>query len=209
MSRFNIIEGLSPDAQRSYKSLYIKLENISNKIECININNDEIINDLPIISEEVSNNLLNSIFEFSEYIYSCSEYIGQIIRIKCREIFKGEELSDGFNSILLNYQKYIVGNKKSKIYSHVVIGNYLKNANIWYDIIHCIRTEETHYGTGRITIDENNTKYLRYENVCRSGRGNKREINISIKKLNIIYLQFCDYVKQLDDIIIYLDSISI
>lgn len=198
-----ILEILPISAQRRYNSLYIKSGNINSKIEAIRSLNDSIIDNLPIISNENSSCLLNYIYEVSEYIYSCTEYIGQIIRDICRVEFR-EELSDGFNKMLSGVEKYKNGVRKSEVYSDSVIRNYIDSGRVWYDIIHDIRTEETHYGSGIIEVDISNSKWLLYKNLCRNGKGNKKEINISLENIVNIYNQFDLYVKQLDDVIKYI-----
>lgn len=209
MNNYNeeVIEILTPPAKKSYISLHRKSQNINSKISFINELNKNIIDGLPTINESDKVELLNSIYEVSEYFYCCMEYICQIIRDACR-ISISEELKDGFNSLLSDIDRFREGKKQSKVYSDIVIRNYISQAEEWYNIIHDIRTEETHYGSGEILVDENNTRWLIYKNTLRSGRGNTKEILISIDQLSKIHFSYSMFLNQLDIVIKYIVSLT-
>lgn len=142
MKIFNedVFNQLTPSSQKSYISLCRKSENINNKLIIIEDIKKNIISGLPQINENDKVCLLNNIYEFCEYMYACMEYAGQIIRDTCRLNIRGEELKDGFNSVLEDVLKFKDGKKQSKIFSNIIIRNYILQSQEWYNIIHAIRT---------------------------------------------------------------------
>lgn len=197
----NIFIQLSPQSQKSYISLCRKSENIKNKLIIIEDIKQNIIKGLPQINENDKVNLLNNIYEFCEYMYACMEYTGQIIRDVCRSNIRGEELKDGFNSILKDVIKFKNGNKQSKIFSNIVLKNYILQTQEWYDIIHSIRTEETHYGNGDIQISDTKADSIVYCNTLRNGKGNLKDLTIDIEYFSQISTLFNMFLIQLDTII--------
>lgn len=207
MGRINeedILKILTPSAQRCYKSLYTKSGNIESKMNLIEKFNLKIINELPRRNESNQKELLNCIYEFSEYIYSCMEYIAQIIRDICRCAMK-EELKDGFNKLLSDLDNFNNGKKQSILYSNIVIRNYIAQPKEWYDIIHDIRTEETHYGSGTILVNEQNNRWLLYQNSLRNGKGNKKDIKISLENIIQIGHAYKIFLDGLDNVIEYIN----
>lgn len=194
----NILNQLTPRSQKSYISLCRKSENIKNKLILIEDIKNNILKDLPQINENDKVNLLNNIYEFCEYMYSCMEYTGQIIRDVCRLSIRGEELKDGFNSVLEDVIKFKDGKKQSKIYSNIVIRNYILQSQEWYNIIHAIRTEETHYGNGDIQINDSKANSLIYINILRNGKGNLKDLQIDIDRFSEIFTLFTMFLIQLD-----------
>ncbi|WLF70981.1 hypothetical protein Q6375_08375 [Clostridium septicum] len=209
MKRYNeeIIELLDPPAKKCYISLCRKSNNIYNKITLINELNKKVIKGLPLIQENDKCEILNNIYEVSEYFYSCMEYVGQIIRSVCKISIK-EELKDGFNSVLNDINKFKDGKKQSIAYSNIAIRNYISQSEEWYNIIHCIRTEETHYGTGEIQVNDKDSKWLIYKNTLRNGKGNIKEIHLSLNELSQIYFSYCMFVDQLDTMIKYIYNLN-
>ncbi len=207
MHNEEIVKLLAPHAKKCYISLCRKSNNINNKIILINKLNKKIIKDLPLVHENDKCEILNNIYEVSEYFYCCMEYVGQIIRSVCKISIK-EELKDGFNSVLNDIDKFKNGKKQSTAYSNIVIRNYISQSKEWYDIIHCIRTEETHYGTGEIEVNNTDSKWLIYKNTLRNGKGNVKEINLSLNELSQIYFSYCMFIDQLDTIIKYIYNLN-
>lgn len=190
-------ELLQSDSYRAYRSIIRKSENIKNHLEIINEVYDNIITSLPDDSASEKNRLVYSIHDYCENIYTCMEYILQVLRSEYRVIYRQGTLIDSFNKTLNDIKK----NPSKPIYSNnIVLTTYILNSQIWYDVIHDIRTEETHNGMGEVEVDLEEKK-LFYVNTLRRSSDGSKNVKIDIKNFNDIYIQFCMYVNELDNLL--------
>jgi len=210
LSNLNEINGilldediLSPYAYRSYKSIIRKNQNIKGHILIISEVYNKIISSPPTIEISDENTIICSLSDCFENIYSCMDYLSQVLRQVYKSIYKGLELPDGFNSILKEVIKddKRPQERKKDIYKDKILKNYILKSKSWYNIVHQIRTEETHYGMGKLKIEYGK---LIYENQNRNGETDK--IKFHIFSVKDIYIQFCSYINELDKIILNLNE---
>lgn len=194
---------LTPYADRSYRSIIRKSENVFRHLSIIEETRRNILSSLPTIEPGEADRLICSLQDFCENIYSCMDYLSQILRQEYKKIYRGSELPDGFNSILKGLIKDMErpADKKKEIYKDGVLSGFILKSKIWYEVVHSIRTEETHYGMGEILAQE---KSLIYKNQNRSG--DSEDITFDVSNAQEIFFMFCDYINELDKLVINLNS---
>jgi hypothetical protein len=196
-------ELLNPYAYRSYRSIIRKNDNIRGHLLIINEMLVKVMDSLPVIQQDDENRMICSLQDCCENIYACMDYLSQVLRQVCKQKYRGTELLDGFNSILKDVLKdeERSKDKKKAIYENRVLKNYILKAKYWYDIVHSIRTEETHYGMGHLKVEDDKIIYC---NLNRNGESETIEFEMSL--INEIYLQFCNYINELDKLVISFSS---
>lgn len=197
-------EILNPYAYRSYRSIIRKAENIRGYLIVINDLYHKINNSLPVIEPYDENRIICSLQDCCENIYSCMDYLSQVLRQVCKENYKGVELPDGFNDILKDVEKYekTPNVEKRPMYKNRILRSYILKAKFWYEVVHDIRTEETHYGMGELTIDGGK---IYYHNLRRSKRNKSDETNeivFDLPLINGIVDEFFNYINELDKLIL-------
>ncbi len=190
---------LNPYALRSYRSILRKSNNIEGHFLIVNEMIRKIDVSLPEIQKDDENKLICSLQDFCENIYACMDYLSQVLRELYRQRYRGSELPDGFNSILKDIEKNDERpkEKKKSIYNDRVLKGFIKKAQPWYDIVHRIRTEETHYGMGNIKVEEGR---MIYYNLDRWNNGDNIKFEITL--INDVFVQFCNYINELDGLIL-------
>lgn len=199
-------EILNPYAFRSYRGIIRKNENIKGHILVINDMYKKILESLPTIEPDDENRIICSLHDCCENIYSCMEYLSQVLKQVYKKIYKGVELPDGFNDILKDVVKYEKdpNEEKRPMYKNKILRSYILKAKHWYEIVHDIRTEETHYGMGELIIENDELIYYNLKRSKRNGNRESKEIKFHILKLNEIYAEFCNYINELDKLILSL-----
>lgn len=189
-------QSLSAQIYNVYRSLIKKSDNVKNHINIIVQITDDIMSNIDYsISEK--DRLVCAIHDYCENIYTCMEYIMQILRTSYKEIYRQGELKDGFNSVL----KDIQNNSNRPIYiRHPRLTQYILKAKRWYYVIHDIRTEETHNSMGEIQMNDDETK-LFYYNTLRRHSCEENYIKVGIDDFCYIYYEYCNYVNELDYIL--------
>lgn len=187
---------LNPYAYRSYTSLIRKSANIERHLVIINETLINLHNNIPLSSQTDNDLLVSAFSDFCENIYSSMDYLSQVIRQEFKKFRRGVELSDGFNSILSEVKK-----EKKEIYKDEAIKNLILPAAFWYEGIHMIRTEETHYGMGQVVFDEG---VFKYQNQNR--RGEPLTMIFEFQNSNIIFESFISYVKYVESNLIFLNK---
>ncbi|KAJ48924.1 hypothetical protein CTM_25878 [Clostridium tetanomorphum DSM 665] len=128
-----------------------------------------------------------------------------------KDIYRGVELPDGFNDILKDVDKYEENpdEKKRPMYKNKILRSYILKSRYWYQLVHDIRTEETHYGMGDLEIENDKVMYHNLKRSNRNGgkgkeKGEKeeKEIRFHISEINGIYAEFCNYINELDKLIL-------
>lgn len=96
---------------------------------------------------------------FCETVYSCMDYLAYVLHCyqERTRLITGDYTGTSFNKILFNF-----ANRPSsfKIFKCKKLCLQLKDINIWYPLIHSIRSKETHYNSGSLCIMENNLYYI-------------------------------------------------
>ncbi|MED4732071.1 hypothetical protein P9597_28875 [Aneurinibacillus migulanus] len=187
---------LNPYAYRSYTGLIRKSANIERHLVIINETLTNLQNNIPSVSQIDNDLLVSALSDFCENIYSCMDYLSQVIRQEFKKFQRGVELSDGFNSMLSEVRK-----QKKEIYQDEVVKKLISPAAFWYEGIHLIRTEETHYGMGQVIFDEGLFKYQNYNR-----KGEPSTIIFEFQNANTIYGFFVSYVKHVENILMYLNK---
>jgi hypothetical protein len=187
---------LNPYAYRSYTSLIRKSANIERHLVIINETLSNLHSNIPLVSQTDSDLLVSALSDFCENIYSSMDYLSQVIRQEFKKFRRGVELSDGFNSILSEVKK-----EKKEIYKDEVIKNLILPAAIWYEGIHMIRTEETHYGMGQVMFDEG---VFKYQNQNR--RGEPPTIIFEFRIANNIFESYISYIRHVESNLIFLNK---
>lgn len=194
---------LNPPAYRSYRSIIRKIDNIKGHLivtnELYNIINDS----LPIIEQDDANRIICSLQDCCENIYSCMDYLSQVLRQVCKEKYKGVELPDGFNNILKDVEKYYKNpnDQKRPMYKSRILRSYVLKARYWYEVVHDIRTEETHYGMGELHIEGGKVYYHNLRRSRRNISGEPNDIFFDILEINGIVNEFFNYINELDKLI--------
>lgn len=199
----------SPKVHSRYDSILRKSQSIANKLDIINIYCKNLNYN---ISEYDSIFLSGEIGDFLEKIYSCMEYVADMLR----DIFRSKgQLQSSFHSITV---KTLKNKDNSSVYSEKSLFLFVENTLSWYPIVHDIRSEEAHFSMRTVfyegksllyTIDRNTGRETMYDLI----RSHKRlpedrevEYKINIKDLSGIYMGFIRSIKQLESLI--QDSIS-
>lgn len=180
-------------------SLIRKSANIERHLVIINETLINLHNNIPLVSQSDNDLLVSALSDFCENIYSCMDYLSQVIRHEFKKIYRGIELLDGFNSILSEVRK-----EKKEIYKDAVMKNLILPSAFWYEGIHMIRTEETHYGMGQVFFDEG---VFKYQNQNR--RGEPSTIVFEFQNANSIFDSFISYIKHVESILILLNKSTI
>lgn len=187
---------LTPHSYRSYESIIRKSSNIEKHLTVINETLNNLQNNIPLISRIESDLLIAALSDFCENIYSCMDYLSQVIRHEFRKVKRGVELADGFNKMLSEVEK-----GKKEIYRDEVVKNMILPASSWYRGVHTIRTEETHYGMGEVFFDRG---IFKYRNQNRNG--NPSQIIFEFQNANDIYESFVVYIKLVERSLIKLSQ---
>lgn len=187
---------LNSNAYRSYTSLIRKSSNIERHLIMINETLINLHNNIPLVSPTDSDLLVSALSDFCENIYSSMDYLSQVIRQEFKKIRRGVELSDGFNSMLSEVKK-----EKKEIYKDEVVKNLILPAAFWYEGIHMIRTEETHYGMGQVVFDEG---IFKYQNQNR--RGEPPTLTFEFQNATNIFEAFTLYIKHVENQLIILNK---
>lgn len=196
-------EILDPYAYRSYRGIIRKADNINGYLIVISDLYNRINDSLPTIEQDDENRIICNLQDCCENIYSCMNYVSEVLRQVCKKKYRGVELPDGFNDILKDVEKYnITPNDKSRpMYKNGIFRSFVLKAKYWYEIVHDLRTEETHYGMGDLIIKEGR---VLYHNLKRSKRNldDTNEIIFDIPQINEIVSEFCNYINELDKLIL-------
>lgn len=197
-------EMLNPQAYRSYRSIIRKIDNIKGHLIVINDLYFKISDFLPTIEPDDENSIICSLQDCCENIYSCMDYLSQVLRQVCKEKYKGIELPDGFNSILKDLEKYDrePNDARRPMYKNRIIRTYVLKAKKWYEVIHEIRTEETHYGMGELLIEDGKIYYYNLRRSRRKINGEAKDICFDIPKINEIVNEFFNYINELDKLVL-------
>jgi len=197
-------EILNPYAYRSYRSIIRKAENIKGHLIVVNDLYHKINNSLPIIEPDDENRIICSLQDCCENIYSCMDYVSQVLRQACKEKYKGVELPDGFNDILRDVEKYekTPNEEKRPMYRNKILRSYILKAKHWYEVVHDIRTEETHYGMGELIIADGIVYYYNLRRSRRNISDKSNEIIFDILLINGIVSEFFNYINELDKLIL-------
>lgn len=192
---------LTPYALRSYKSIVRKSINIEGHLLIVNEMLKRINLSLPRIEKDDENKLICSLQDFCENIYACMDYLSQVLRHLYKNKYRGSELPDGFHSVLRGAEDddKRPKEKKKPIYGDRVLKAFIIKAQPWYDIVHKIRTEETHYGMGNLKFQDDRIIYYNLD------RWNKdKYIEFQVAFINDVFIHFCNYINELDGLVLSL-----
>ena len=163
---------------RSLIMLFANLRKIKNEMEMLLEN----VNDRDGAFEQ---GLLALLRNLASEFYSSCEIVNQMIRTLYREKYRGCEICNGFSSNFKLVYNYNVKKEKpkNKVYEDKLLLKFYSQAENWYVVLHDIRTQETHYYTGKVYFKEGK---VYYKNDNRNGISKTlymnpdKEIDISI-----------------------------
>ncbi len=204
---------LNPKIRSCYHDIIRKSKCISNKIDIIETMNNELKDKLPCISEADDIILAGEISDCFEKMYSCMEYVAIIFREMYRE--RGQ-LQSKFHSLV---QKTIKNQDRSSLYADKNLFHFVVRALEWYAIVHDIRSEETHFSSGKIVFEGSKMIYRINRQTGRESvydliRINKKlpserevEYKVDVMDVTRIYISFINSIQQLERIIVEVNMV--
>lgn len=183
-----------------------KSESINYKLDVIQTMNSEIENNDFYISERDKIILAGEISDCLEKMYSCMEYVATIFS----QLYKGG-VSSQYHKLLT---KTLTNKDSSSVYADNTLVDFVDRSYEWYSVVHDIRSEETHYSSGRILVENNKILYKISRQTNRKTVGDlinnneklkgedKEEYTLEVIELIKIYLNFISSINQLEIILL-------